>query len=284
MELHLNTLVRRVDRGDRGWRLDTDGGSIDTDNLVIATGFEHTPVRPEWPGREAFEGTISHSAEYRNPAPYAGKRVLVVGAGTSGFEISHELADGGAAEVWLSVRSAPDIVLRKGPGPLPGDFIAIALYHTPIPIADAIARAGRKGTVGDLSEVGLPAPTEGLNSRGKRLLQAPAILDPEVIESVRNGSVRVVANVDSLSADGVRLVDGTMLRPDAIICATGFRAALEPLVGHLGVLNDRGLPRTESPDPAAPGLWLSGYGIRPAYLGYLSRQASRTAERIARSR
>ena len=41
----------------------------------------------------------------------------MVGPGSSGMEIAHELADGGAAKVWLAVRTPPNILLRQGPGP-----------------------------------------------------------------------------------------------------------------------------------------------------------------------
>ena len=55
-----------------------------------------------------------HSADYKNPDPYRGKRVLVVGPGNSGMEIAHDLAEGGASEVRLSVRTPPNIIPRKG--------------------------------------------------------------------------------------------------------------------------------------------------------------------------
>ena len=94
------------------------------------------------PGIDAFTGELLHSSAYRNPAPYQGKRVLVVGSGSSGMEIAHDLSRGGAAKVWLAVRTPPNIMLRRGPGGLPGDVIAVPLYHAPIRIGDAISRKG----------------------------------------------------------------------------------------------------------------------------------------------
>jgi len=36
------------------------------------------------------------------------------------------------------------------------------------------------------------------------------------------------------------------LQPDAVICATGYRRGLEPFVGNLGVLDERGAPRANA--------------------------------------
>ena len=43
------------------------------------------------------------------------------------------------------------------------------------------------------------------------------------------------------------------ISPDIVIAATGYHTGLEPLVGHLGVLDGRGLPR------ARGGLWFTGF-------------------------
>ena len=72
-----------------------------------------------------------HSCEYRNPEPFKGRRVLVVGPGCSGMEIAYDLAEGGASKVWLSARTPPNILMRTGPGGLPGDVIGVTLLRLP---------------------------------------------------------------------------------------------------------------------------------------------------------
>ena len=142
IELRLGTTVERVDPLPGGWILTTDADPIETRQLVVATGYEHSPFTPDWPGLDRFAGTVLHSAEYRNPDPFGNASVLVVGPGCSGMEIAHDLATGGAGKVWLSVRTPPNIMLRDGPLGLPGDVIATPLYHAPIRFADAFARFG----------------------------------------------------------------------------------------------------------------------------------------------
>ena len=237
---------------------------------------------PDWPGRSEFEGELTHAATYRNPAPYAGKRVLVVGSGCTGMEIAHDLAEGGADKVWLAVRTPPNIVLREGPGPLPGDFIAMALLHTPRRFADAFARFGSRMDVGDLSEYGLPVPEEGVFSRMNRLGVAPTIVDKPVIEAIKAREFEIVRGVEALDASGVALADGARLEPDAVICATGYRRGLEPLVGHLGVLDERGVPAALAPAPAAAGLRFLGYVPRPGAIGYTGKVATKMAREIVR--
>ena len=105
--VQLDTEVHRIDRRSGGWRLQTSRGIVDAPHVVVATGYEHTPVIPDWPGKAGFTGEIVHSAHYRNPTPYLGKRVLVVGGGSSGFEIVTDVATGGAAKAWLSFVRRP---------------------------------------------------------------------------------------------------------------------------------------------------------------------------------
>jgi hypothetical protein len=248
--LRLNTTVNRIEQRPGGWRLHTSGDDIDARHVVVATGMMHTPLIPSWPGE--FTGEVMHSSQYRNPAPFAGRRVLVVGSGSSGMEIAHDLAIGGVEKVWMAVRTPPNIMLRGGPAGLPGDVISLPLYHAPKRLADAISRRARARTIGDLSEFGLPVPAEGPFSVLARTNHVPSLVDPDVIEAIRAGSIEVVGTMDGFDDGGVRLVNGRRLAPDTVICATGYLHGLESLVGHLGVLDDRGLPRLSGETPAAP--------------------------------
>jgi NAD(P)H-nitrite reductase large subunit len=281
IEIRLETRVNRVDARDSGWRAETDGDAVESTQMVIATGYEGEPLIPSWEGRNEFGGRLLHSADYRNPGPFTGERVLVVGSGCSGMEIAYDLAAGGA-KVWLSARTPPNILLREGPGGFPGDVIAAALLHTPVRFADAFARFARRMDLGDLSEYGLPVPVEGVFSRFQRLGVVPSIVDREVIETIKAGQVEVVPGVESLDAGGVRLADGTRIEPETVIAATGYRRGLESLVGHLGVLDERGIPRAQGARAAAPGLRFIGYTSRPGALGYMSKQAKQAAKTIAR--
>jgi putative flavoprotein involved in K+ transport len=278
LDVRLGVRVERIDATEHGWALRTSAGDAAARQVVVATGFDATPYVPAWPGRDEFQGNLDHAAAYRNPERYVGSDVLVVGAGCSAMEIAYDLVDGGARRVRLAVRTPPNLLLRSPIGPA----IAIALRRLPTRTADAIASKGRRKMFGDLTEFGLPEPEEGVFSRLERLGVAPAIVDMETIDAIRDGRIEVVAGVERLDATGVRLADGERIEPDAIIAATGYRATLEPLVGHLGILDARGLPRALAADEAAAGLRFVGFLHLPAHLRYMGIEASRAAKAIAR--
>ena len=281
IELRLNTAVDRLDARPGGWLLRTSAGDIDARQVIVATGYMHTPHIPDWPGRDGFTGELLHSYEYRNPTPYAGKQVMVVGSGSSGMEIAHDLTTGGAAKVWVTVRTPPNIMLRGGPGGLPGDVIATPLYHAPPRVADAIARFARRRLLGDLTDVGLPIPEEGPSSRLARLGLPPTLVDIDVIDAVRDGSIEIVGTVEAFDGNTVSLAGGRRIRPDVVICATGYLHGLENLVGHLGVLDERGMPVAKRGEPAADGLRFLGYLARPSLIGAVAKLSKRVAREIA---
>lgn len=128
---------------------------------------------------------------------------------------------------------------------------------------------------------GLVVPAEGIYARSARLGVAPAIVDRDVISAIREHDFDVVGAVESLTHDSVHLVDGGSIRPEAIVCATGFRRGLAKLVGHLGVLDDRGRPTATGEVPAAPGLGFIGFVPRAAQIGYAAKQARHAAKAIA---
>ncbi len=279
VDLRLYTAVERIDPVARGWRLTTSTGDIDARQVIVATGHQNIPVVPDLLG--SFTGETLHSSEYRNAKPFEGMRVLVIGTGASGMEIAHDLTTGDVAKVYLSVRTPPNILRRSGPAGLPGDILAVPLYHLPPRLADRIANTVRRKIFGDLSEYGLPIPVEGPFTRAHRSDVAPTLVDPEVIDAVRNGAIEVVGPPTEFEGNTAVLADGRRLTIDAVVCATGYRPGLERFVGHLGVLTPDGSPIAAAPAAAADGLYFHGIVSRPALIGYVGKQSRRLAKRIA---
>jgi hypothetical protein len=77
------------------------------DAVIVASGHYHAPNIPDYINlkawKTAFPTRIWHSKSYRSPAPFAGKNVLVIGAGVSSTDICRELG-GVANKVWQSSR------------------------------------------------------------------------------------------------------------------------------------------------------------------------------------
>ena len=273
----LETRLQRIDRGPGGWLLRTSSGDIAADQVVMASGYAHTPFMPDWPGRDRYQGRLLHSAAYRNAESLGDGDLLVVGAGCSGMEIANELARNGDRRVRLSVRTPPNMILRSAIGPL----FARAFLKLPPRRADRLMNAVRRREIGDLTDYGLPQPDEGVFSRLNRLGVAPAIVDKETIQAIKDRRIEVVAGVESFDRTGVRLADGTSIEADAVVAATGYRCGLEPLVGHLEALDRRGVPRARHGEGAMRGLRFVGYLPRPAHIGYIGGEAKRVATAIA---
>jgi cation diffusion facilitator CzcD-associated flavoprotein CzcO len=272
--------VKRIAREGHGtWVVESEAGETFTGTtVVVATGYNHTPVPPQWPGVETFPGALVHASAYRNAEPYRGKDVLVVGAGNTGSEIAVDLTEGGASRVRLAIRTAPHIVRRSNLG-WPAQGTGILVRHLPVPVVDRIAAAVARVEVPDLSSFGLPRPTTGLYSRVKQ--GSVPLQDVGLIAAVQAGLVEPVAAVESFDDEGaVVLADGSRITPDVVIAATGYRRGLEPLVGDLDVLDERGLPRVHGPrtSRSAPGLYFTGY-TNP--ISGMFRELRIDAERIA---
>lgn len=278
LDVRLGVRVERIDRAGDTWRLETSAGEFEAAHVIVAGGYAHRPYVPAWPGRADFAGTLVHAAEYRSAARFREDDVLVVGPGCSGVEIAHDLAESGVRRVRLAVRTPPNMLLRD---PL-GVQLARALMHLPERRADAIVRFARRRTIGDLAEFGLPIPEEGVFTRLRRDHVTPTIVDREAIEAIRARRIEVVSGVSALDANGVQLADGTRIEPDAVIAATGYGTGLEPVVGHLDVLDERGVPRVLAGE-VAPGLRFLGYIHRPGPLGRFGEEAREAARAIARA-
>ncbi|WP_427763336.1 flavin-containing monooxygenase [Streptomyces sp. DSM 41931] len=282
LEIVTGVEVSRVERtpDGTGWLLRATGGrELTGAAVVVATGFNHTPRIPDWPGRDAYTGELLHASRYRDAKPFAGRDVLVVGVGNTGAEIAVDLVEGGASRVRLAVRTPPHIVRRSTAG-WPAQYSGILVRRLPVPLVDRISRLQARIAVPDLSEHGLPRPETGLYSRV--LEGAIPVQDVGLIDAVRKGAVEVVAAVKGFEENEVLLADGGRVAPDAVIAATGYERGLEGLVGGLGVLDERGRPVVHGArTPAgAPDLYFTGF-TNPIS-GNL-REMALDAQRIARA-
>jgi putative flavoprotein involved in K+ transport len=279
IEPELGVEVTRIERAAGGWHLQTSAGDRSASRVVLATGYTRTPYLPDWPGRDTFEGPLSHAVAYREPSAYRGQKVLVVGAGNSAAEIAVDLAEV-AAEVQLSVRTPPNIVRRDVCG-VPSQLIGVALRPVPEVLMNPLQTLMRRVTVPDLSRYGLPAPSGDGFSQFLRSQTVP-ILDHGFVAAIRSGRIRVVPAVESIEAGNVRLVDGSVAQPDAIIAATGYRPDLQAMLSDLDVLDASGQPLVHGAHTVegAPGLYFVGISVQ---LAGLLREIGREAQDVARS-
>jgi len=272
----LDTTAKRIAANGSGWRVETSGDAIKAPTVVIATGTAGWPLRPRWPGAEGFHGTLIHSSEYRNPAPYAGRRVLVVGFGNSGGEIALDLAEKGVT-VSLSVRSPVQIVPRELLG-LPILTWAIAEQWLPPRLADALNAPLMYLSVGSLKKLGMQRAPKGPITMVIEDGRVP-LLDIGTVAAIRAGTIEVRPGIERFEDEAVVFTDGASAPFDAVILATGYRPDLRPLLPDIdGVLDATGQPRVSGGPTAQPGLYFCSFRVAPT--GQL-REIGIEAKRIA---
>lgn len=222
--------------------------------VVVATGQYRVPVVPALPGRDLFAGDIVHSVDYRSATAYAGKRVLVVGAGNSGAEIATDLAERGAAFVALAIRTPPPVVPRD-PFGQPVQKTGMLLSRLPPRIADRVACVTARLVLGDLSRHGYPQPAWWPYS-SRRV----PVIDVGFVAALKRGAVQVRPALARMTATEAIYADGRAEAFDAIVMATGFTSGLEALIDGNGVLDAAHDPIARSGEPTAlPGLYFNGY-------------------------
>lgn len=261
--------------GQPCWEVDTHDTRYRTHHLVLATGVNHDPHLPHWPGQDQYKGEIVHSAHYKNGARWAGKQVLVVGLGNSGGEIAIDLWEH-QAKPSLAVRSPVNVIPREVMG-TPFLTVGVLQRSWPAWLADAVNAPTTRLLVGDLTRYGLPRPRLGPVAQVRQEGKVPFI-DIGTIDLVKRGEVGVYPGIEHFTPEGVVFTDGRSKAFDAIVLATGYRSQ----AGHW--LEDGRIPlpdkQVPSPQPGLPeGLHLCGFYVSPT--GML-REIAREAKLISR--
>ena len=272
-----NTTVSNIRRDGAQWRAQTPQGPVSGPVMVVATGIADAPYRPAWPGSDNYRGSIVHSSNYRNPLPYAGKRVLVVGFGNSGGEIALDLANAGI-DVALAVRGPVQVLPRDLLG-FPILSWAILYRRLPARFVDTINAPILRLATGSIEKLGLQRAAKGPRQMIEEDGRVP-LIDIGTLARIRDGSIRIRGGIDRFTPDGVVFANAREEQFDAVILATGFRPDLRRLIPDLdGVFNAHGMPRVTGQETAAPGLYFCGHiASATGQLREIGIEAQRIAE------
>ncbi|MFI5780292.1 NAD(P)-binding domain-containing protein [Nocardia sp. NPDC051570] len=225
---------------------DIDAG-IRVRGIINATGTWDKPFIPYYPGAETFAGRQLHAHDYHDAAEFAGKHVVVVGAGISAIQLLDEISRV-TTTTWVS-RTEPR--WRDGPFTPEVGRQAVAM------VEERVRRGLPPRSV--VSVTGLPVDERVRAARARGVLQwHPMFL--------------------RIEPDGVRFADGTLQPAQIILWATGFRSALD----HLAPLRLRGpgggitmTGRLATQVAADPRIHLIGYGPSASTIG--ANRAGRAA-------
>ena len=111
----------RFDEGTHTWRLATSEGNVDARCVILATGGLAEPRLPDIKGLHSFVGPVMHTAKWDASVDLTGKRVAVMGTGSSGIQAIPEIARQ-ARELTVLQRTPNDLALRDGVWTLSNEF------------------------------------------------------------------------------------------------------------------------------------------------------------------
>ncbi|MEV4216783.1 ArsO family NAD(P)H-dependent flavin-containing monooxygenase [Nonomuraea sp. NPDC049725] len=221
--------VRAVRRGADGLVVESSAGTWRARAVVSATGTWWRPYIPHYRGMRDFRGEHLHTAGYRGPEPFRGRRVVIVGGGNSAAQILAEVSQV-AHTTWVATRP---------PRLLPDEVDGRALFALATRRHQAIARGESAASIGELGDI---------------------VAVPPVREARDRGVLKAEPMFSAITPEGVVWADGSTAPCDVIVWCTGFRPAL----GHLAPLRLRGSDGLIATDGTRahgePRLHLLGYG------------------------
>ncbi|MGB1385753.1 MAG: flavin-containing monooxygenase [Ilumatobacteraceae bacterium] len=229
---------------DTRWKLETDDGFVGEFPYVFAaTGVLHHPNVPEFDGIEEFGGAVFHSARWDHSVPLDGKKIAVIGTGSTAVQITSALVDS-VSEFALFQRSAQWVL----PAPNPefsdeerAEFrsdpeaheeyvreLAITMFQrTSSAVTElnsiehqkiaALCRRNLSTVVDDDLRERLTPDYEPMCKR--------LIVSPDFYEKIQRPHVQLVTSgIDRFTPTGIRTKDGTEHEFDVIVLSTGFRS------------------------------------------------------------
>lgn len=228
------------------WHVQISGGSSDQANVLIAaTGVLHHPAYPDIEGIEKFQGDLFHSARWDHGVPLDGKRVGVIGMGSTGVQIISDLSARGI-NVSHFVRNPQWIM------PVENGYFSeeerLAFRTDPQILSDSMDFEGYTAAVERYTEALISADSEG----GKAMAQAcldnleqnvfepglkeqlrpdhqalckRLIFSPDYYRAIQRVNAHLVrSDITRIEATGIRTEDDVLHEVDIIALATGFRS------------------------------------------------------------
>ena len=310
----------RYDDHAREWALSIKraDGSVRTmrcKHLVMATGVSGGPPRwPKLPGLAEFGGRVIHSSQFKSGLEFAGKRAIVIGTGNSGHDVAQDLFVSGAESVSMLQRGATCVVSLD-----PGARISYAIFGEGRPVADVdlmtaaipypilidtyrwVTRRTReldRDLLDKLHAVGFRTH-DGVDETGFQLFYLRGVggyyINVGCSELIIEKKIGLLQQSDSdrFVADGLRMKDGTTVKAEIVVLATGFEGMQENVRNVLGdAVADRIGPvwgfdkdyvmRNMWRRTAQEGLWLMGGAIIEArlYSRFLALEIKASLERL----
>ena len=214
--IQFNTLVKSCVRLDNGhWEVTTikdenEHVEIFTD-LVVCNGHHWEPKYPNYSGK--FTGDFLHSHQYKKAAPFANKKVLVIGGGNSACDVAVETSrvSSKTSISWRrGYRIIPKFLMGK-----PTDVFAIKMNFLPIFLRNLLAGFIAHINNGSNKIYGLPEPDHKFGA-------THPTINSELLYKIRHGKIKPRVEIERFEGKKVIFKDKSIEKFDVIIACTGF--------------------------------------------------------------
>lgn len=253
------------------WRVTTRAGTSEVyDCVIAASGHLHVPRHvPMF--RDDFTGDYVHAHYYREPEPFVGKRICIVGVGNSACDITGDVCV--TSKRCVMVARSGVLILPKLIFGLPFTDISSRLQRPWIPYS--VRRALLKGLTwlvhGDMQRLGFKKPDKRIHTTS----------NGTIVTDIAYRRVEVKQGIDHIEGQTIHFADGTSEEFDVLIGATGYRTDLpfiSPDVIPVGD-NEIDLYQRIAP-PDRPGLYLLGFFNTDTALNYIFERQARWVREI----
>lgn len=257
----------KYDENCRVWRVKTsspNGFEVEyiCQWLVVATGENAEKVVPDFEGLKDFGGEVIHACDYKSGEKYQGKKVIVVGCGNSGMEVSLDLSNHGA-QPSMVCRSSVHVLPREIFGKSTFELAMFMMKWLPLWLVDKILLILAWFILGNIDSYGLKRPSIGplelKNKHGKT-----PVLDIGALEKIRSGKVKVVPGIKKFSCGTVELVNGEKVEIDSVVLATGYCSNVPYWLQENEFFSKNGFPKAQFPKnwKGNSGLYAVGFTRR----------------------
>ncbi|OIW03075.1 hypothetical protein TanjilG_19355 [Lupinus angustifolius] len=230
--------------------------------LVVATGENAEPVIPNIPGMELFHGSIVHTSVYKSGCEYKNKKVLVIGCGNSGMEVSLDLSRHNAIS-YMVARNTVHVIPREMFG-FSTFGIAMALNKWfPLKLVDKFLLVVSSFMLGNTNHYGIKRPKTGPIELKLATGKTP-VLDVGQLAKIKSGNIKVMEGVKEITRNGAKFVDGQEKEFDAIILATGYKSNVPTWLKSCEFFDKNGMPKMPFPHgwKGEQGLYTVGFTKR----------------------
>lgn len=254
------------DESTRRYTVSTEGPggkkTFTPHHVVMAAGmFSNVPIRPHFPGEDAFKGQVYHTVEHKSASlipDLPNKKVVVVGCSTSAHDVCQDFVDCGAKDITMIQRHPIFSVTTQS-----CEAVVMSIFNTPgmaLEEADLVSNSFpfpilRSMSIGQTQMMAQmdQSMLEGLEKAGMALRKGEDgvgmiehqfikgghfYIDQGAMQMIVDGKIKIKrceGGVTSFSSKGLLLADGTELAADVVVLATGFERNLltvEQIMGN----------------------------------------------------